>query len=206
MAIMSNTTRPHPKNVPGDFYVEDGCCLYCGMPEVTAPTLFAWDDSGHHCFVARQPTTPEEVGNMLEAMRNSEVECVRYRGQASDIVRRVVEYGQGHLLDLPFPPHLREIVRTHASFDLTADFGNRPTAREVAENLETYLQRISNKPYLEYRFVGVRMNSDVASFAYGWTAGTSPHRSAEPQETKRLPPRPSFASRAVRHESCFEDN
>ncbi len=165
---MSDSIRPHPKNAPGDFYVEDGCCMFCGVPEGTAPELFAWD--GHHCFVARQPATARELENMLEAMRMAEVECIRYRGQAPDIVRSVVEYGQGHLLDVAPPSHLREIIRTHASFDPIAQVVDRPTAKEVAESLETYLHGISNSPYQTYRFVGVQVNSDAASLSYGWAA------------------------------------
>ncbi len=41
---------PFPKNVPGDFYVEDGCCTSCGMPTTEAPELFAYAPDGH-CYV-----------------------------------------------------------------------------------------------------------------------------------------------------------
>jgi hypothetical protein len=30
--------QPHPANVPGDFYVEDGCCTMCEVPFAEAPT------------------------------------------------------------------------------------------------------------------------------------------------------------------------
>ena len=32
--------KPHPANVPGDFYVEDGCCTMCLVPFTEAPELF----------------------------------------------------------------------------------------------------------------------------------------------------------------------
>jgi hypothetical protein len=170
--VMSDTIRPHPKNAPGDFYVEDGCCLYCGVPEVTAPEMFAWD--GDHCFVARQPATPRDFENMLEAMRMADLECVRYRGQAPDIVRSVVEYGQGYLLDVAPPTHLREIVRTYVTFDLTSEFSGQPTVRGVAEKLEAYLRETSDNPRVNYKFVGVRVALGVASLAYGWAEELHP--------------------------------
>jgi hypothetical protein len=169
---MSGTIRPHPKNAPGDFYVEDGCCLYCGVPDAIAPGMFAWDDN--HCFVARQPTTPGDLENMLEAMREADLECIRYRGQAPDIVRSVVEYGQGYLLDLPPPPYLRVVVRTHVTFDLTSEFSGQPTAMGIAENLEAYLREVSINPHASYKIVGVRVNSGVASLAYGWSEDIHP--------------------------------
>ncbi len=34
----------HPKSAPGDFYVEKGQCLACGVPQVVAPDLVGWAD------------------------------------------------------------------------------------------------------------------------------------------------------------------
>jgi hypothetical protein len=167
---MSDPIRPHPKNAPGDFYVEDGCCMSCGVADATAPELFAWDDN--HCFVARQPVTAREFENMLEAMRVAEVECVRYRGQAPDIVRSVVEYGQGHLLDVAPPSHLREVVRSHVTFDLTSEFSGQPTVQGVAENLESFLRE--TYPRMNSKIVGVRMASGVVSLACGWAEDLHP--------------------------------
>ena len=53
---------PHPANVPGPFYVEDGCCISCGRLEDVAPDLLAWleDEDVPHCYVQRQPETDED--------------------------------------------------------------------------------------------------------------------------------------------------
>src|SRR5262249_35562240 len=75
--------RAHPRNVPGDFYVEDGCCTLCDMPRTEAPDLFAIcdDPAGYqHCFVAKQPETPQELERMLGAIECAELDCIRYRG------------------------------------------------------------------------------------------------------------------------------
>ena len=76
--------RPHPKNVPGPFYVEDGCCLACGVWEIDAAPHFAWEDEPvPHCFVSRQPETDAEARNMAEAISKQEVDCIRFRGPNS---------------------------------------------------------------------------------------------------------------------------
>jgi hypothetical protein len=70
---------PHPANVPGPFYVENGCCMSCAVPESVAPELFGWLEDEPHCYVKRQPESPEEMAQMLEAMCSSEADCIRAR-------------------------------------------------------------------------------------------------------------------------------
>jgi hypothetical protein len=72
---------PNPKNVPGDFYVEDGCCTLCGVPVGTAPDLFSQDDE--QCWVSRQPASENDFAIMLKVLRTQELGCVRYRGNDS---------------------------------------------------------------------------------------------------------------------------
>lgn len=76
---MTKTSGPHPANVPGSFYVEDGCCLSCGVWETEAPGLLAWLDDSElpHCHVARQPETDAEFRQMMAAMQVNEVDCIR---------------------------------------------------------------------------------------------------------------------------------
>jgi hypothetical protein len=90
--------RPHPANVPGDFYVEDGCCMTCEVPLRWAPDLFAWcfDSEGSpHCFVKKQPETSDEEDRMFEAVRHAEAGCIRYCGRNRAIQQRLVEAGEG---------------------------------------------------------------------------------------------------------------
>lgn len=62
--------KPLPANVPGDFYVKDGCYT-CQVPLVNALALFA-DTKGRrgylHFFVKRQRRSPSEVDAMLSAV------------------------------------------------------------------------------------------------------------------------------------------
>src|SRR5688572_8197390 len=85
--------EPHPQNVPGPFYVENGCCLSCGMPSEIAPDMFEWEEGDTHCFVSRQPCDPKQLDRMMHAMWSSETMCIRYRGTDPVISRRIAEFG-----------------------------------------------------------------------------------------------------------------
>lgn len=91
----------HPLNAPGDFYVEDGCCLSCDVPVETAPELFAYADG--HCHVKKQPSTPAELFRMIRTLREQEIGCIRFAGEEPALLRRIVEAGQGHDCDEPLP-------------------------------------------------------------------------------------------------------
>jgi hypothetical protein len=74
-------------NVVGDFYVEDGCCTWCGVPG-SAPDLFETDHERHEqCFVKKQPTTPGEIEAMVAVVEGQELGCIRYAGRDRKILR-----------------------------------------------------------------------------------------------------------------------
>ena len=103
----SSPRPPHPANVPGPFYVEDGCCITCGVWEDIAPDLLAWTpdgDSNPHCIVARQPETDAEFGRMLRAMDAAEVACIRVRACRPDWAGRLRKAGLGDQIDPPDEP------------------------------------------------------------------------------------------------------
>jgi hypothetical protein len=94
--------KAHPANVPGDFYVEDGCCTMCEVPFAEAPDLFGacQDPQGYtHCFVKRQPRTPNEVDQMVSAIRCAELQCIRYRGTDKVLHDRLVAAGERAVCD-----------------------------------------------------------------------------------------------------------
>ena len=106
-AASSDRRPPHPANVPGAFYVEDGCCITCGVWEDIAPDLLAWTpdgDSNPHCFVARQPETDAEFGRMLQAMEVADLDCIRVRACRPDWASRLREAGLGDQIDPPDEP------------------------------------------------------------------------------------------------------
>jgi len=94
--------KPHSANVPGDFYVEDGCCTMCEVPFVEAPELFGkcQDPDGYqHCFVKRQPVTLDEVTNMMDTIRCAEFMCIRYRGSDRRIQLELINAEVGVVCD-----------------------------------------------------------------------------------------------------------
>jgi hypothetical protein len=102
--------KPHPLNAPGDFYVGDGCCTMCGVPFCIAPELFGTLESSQgleHCFVRQQPQTPDQVGDMIQAMAAAETRCIRYKGDDYSIQSALVLDGQADLCDI-LPVDLRE--------------------------------------------------------------------------------------------------
>jgi hypothetical protein len=104
--------KAHPANVPGDFYVEDGCCTMCLVPFSEAPELFGErkDPKGYsHCFVKRQPETQTELTKMLNAIRCAELMCIRYRGADRRIQLQLVEAETGVVCD-KLPPDLQQRV------------------------------------------------------------------------------------------------
>ena len=85
-----NARTPHPANVPGDFYVEDGCCTSCGVMHTEGADLLGWaaDD---HCHVRKQPETPAELSRMFDAIAVAEMDCIRYKGSNRVIQIRLVD-------------------------------------------------------------------------------------------------------------------
>ena len=89
---------PFPENVQGDFYVEDGCCTSCGMPTTEAPDLFAYAPGGH-CFVKKQPSTPRETYQMINALAVQDLGCIRYKGKNRVIQIRLIGVNEGDQCD-----------------------------------------------------------------------------------------------------------
>jgi hypothetical protein len=80
---------PHPKSAPGDFYIEKGQCLACGVPHVVAPDLVGWtDEKVQHCFWKKQPETPAELERAIAVLEAQELECHRYAGTDPAILDR----------------------------------------------------------------------------------------------------------------------
>jgi hypothetical protein len=108
----SRKPKPYPANVPGDFYVEDGCCTMCKVPLTFAPDLFgvAHDPAGYeHCYVRRQPETAAEFDQMMSTIQCADLGCIRYRGEDRLIQLRLVEIGEGDQCD-KLPSDLRQEV------------------------------------------------------------------------------------------------
>lgn len=101
---MLNAMKPHAQNVPGDYYVEDGCCITCGVPLDIAPEFlrFCGEAGGNsHCYVHCQPKTAGEHALMATAMKAADVGCIRYRGSDALVRRRLGDMGLQDQIDEP---------------------------------------------------------------------------------------------------------
>lgn len=114
----------------GDFYVESGCCLSCGIPEDIAPEVFQTGED--HCFVKRQPCSRSELDRTIRAMWSSEVDCIRYRGNDAEILDRLA---RAHMIgQADHPPQLDETpaLRDRVSFEIRLGDGLPTSASQVA--------------------------------------------------------------------------
>lgn len=98
---------PHPKNVKGDFYVEDGCCTACDLPREKAPDLFKYEDM--HCYVCRQPSNDVEVLKILAAMEIQDLDCIQYKGKDKEIIRSLKQRNLGSCISSNFQVFLAKI-------------------------------------------------------------------------------------------------
>lgn len=77
------------KNAPGAWYTT-GACLACGLPEATAPMVFApLGDENWQTWFVRQPATAAEAELACRAAVGCCVADVRYGGRNRAIIRRL---------------------------------------------------------------------------------------------------------------------
>ncbi len=101
----------YSKNVPGDFYVETGCCITCGVPMAEAPEFFEMDDD--QCYIVRQPASEAETIRLVDAVGTQEVGCIRYAGDDRKVMERMRDKGDIDCCDSPLA---QDIIRTIATF------------------------------------------------------------------------------------------
>jgi hypothetical protein len=154
------THKRHRLNVVGPFYVEDGCCTRCGVPDVTAPELFGEVDDS--CFVKRQPQTASEIDRMLRAMITSEVGCIRYAGGDAAVIRRLAESGEGALADVPPPLDIVPVKRDHVGLCGGAQLTPEALAAAFVAHLQT-------QPMPErFKTQVVQIGADRCELAVAW--------------------------------------
>ena len=116
------------------FYVEPDCCLLCGVPEDISPELFRTGEKS--CYFLKQPCSPQEIHNALEAMGSSEVDCIRYGGSDVPILKRIGEAGMASLADDPRAAAFPRVIRDRVSFSIPGS----PRASELASSLRAHVR------------------------------------------------------------------
>ena len=96
-------TDTHPKNAPGGFYVVNHECMTCGYPHVLAPDLMAWEMNSEgregHCYFGKQPETPQEIEQAVNAVNGSCCGALRYCGSDPEIIRKLKDAGCKEAID-----------------------------------------------------------------------------------------------------------
>lgn len=140
------SASPYYKNVAGDFYVEDGCCTACGVPAIEAPGMFAWDTDADclHCYVCKQPSTPAEVTQTLNAIAAAELRCIRYRGTDPTVFERLGAMGEPEVCDFPPLQGIPVIFRNHVTFD--CDRRERPSLKQIVAEFQSWATKNTQCP------------------------------------------------------------
>ena len=74
----------------GDFYVEETCCMSCGVPQAIAPDLVRWTNEDlQQCHWVKQPQTADELDRAIQIIHAQEIGCHRYSGSDPAILRRL---------------------------------------------------------------------------------------------------------------------
>lgn len=95
-------TKRYKLNAPGDFYVEDGACISCGMPFHESPDLIGEDtsdDIGYHCYFKRQPSNNTEIKDAIHAMEVSCCGALHYSGADEKVIKMIVAAGEDDQID-----------------------------------------------------------------------------------------------------------
>lgn len=129
--------QAHRDNVSGDFYIEDGCCISCGVPENEAPHMFGWRDD--HCYLKQQPTCAQDDYLMIEVMTFAEVDCLRYRGRDSIFLVRMAQAGLLGQADYSAGVAEPMQLRDHVCFEGCNDDALPPLA--IAIDFKSHLLR-----------------------------------------------------------------
>jgi hypothetical protein len=161
---MSDKPKPHPKNVAGDFYVEDGCCTACLVPEVYAPNLMGYDESDAHCFVAKQPTNEDEVYEALKMTWGAELECIRYKGEDPHILKRLAEVGAADSCD---HKHLIQGIKPLFRNHITFHYPQIKSELELADQFKDHILS-QNSKYLRYQVTGTKTDKSGVTFSFSW--------------------------------------
>jgi hypothetical protein len=89
----SCTLPNHPSQVgsaSGDFYLQDGCCTSCGVPQAIAPELVGWkDENSGGCYWIKQPETLDEMDRAIRILHTQELGCHRYSGKEPAILYKL---------------------------------------------------------------------------------------------------------------------
>lgn len=155
-----NLPERFPKNVKGDFYVENQVCIACGAPEAEAPDLIDHSKQDYgHCFFKKQPQTSDELDRAINAMHVSCIAGIRYAGKDENILMRLYELGLEKDCDYMPSEIYKYGIRNKVTFQYDGSIEElyNYLIKEIhspTENIETDIFdfRTNNKDFFEFIF------------------------------------------------------
>ena len=76
---MADKNNKHAENIAGPFYV-DLQCIDCDLCRQSAPNNFQRQEDRGYSYIFKQPATPEETAQCVEAMEGCPVEAIGQDG------------------------------------------------------------------------------------------------------------------------------
>lgn len=103
---MSRCDKSCAQAAAGSFYTIPGHCITCGAPHVAAPHLVDWHEEEEskgveHCLIRRQPVTAPDLESMIQAMGDTCISNIRYRGRNVEILKLLESRGLRSQCDFP---------------------------------------------------------------------------------------------------------
>jgi hypothetical protein len=73
----------------GDFYLQQGCCMSCGVPQAVAPALVGWvdDQNSTDWYWIRQLRNSDELRQAIRVIHEQDLDCHRYAGTDRKVIR-----------------------------------------------------------------------------------------------------------------------
>lgn len=160
----SSVPRYH-ENAEGDFYVENNVCTSCGAPEAEAPGLIAHSTTHFgHCYFKRQPQTPGEVAQAINAVAVSCVSGLRYAGNDKQVLKELHQIGAAADCDQEFNHKHKVVTWDKVSFSFSG------TLSEVCKLVTA--AALSEYPHQDNKILGLTTNAiDSFEFIHRWTDG-----------------------------------
>lgn len=101
---------------------------------------------------------------MIKAVCGSEVECIRYKGDDREILRRLAEAGESDLCDQPqLVRNIKPLRRNHVAFELAGV----ESETALAHLFRRYVLSQSVE-YVRYKVTAVATNQHGATFEFCW--------------------------------------
>ena len=98
MPVTKINENAEAKSALGDFYVQDTCCMSCGVPQAIAPDLVGWTNQNlTRCYWLKQPQTADELDRAIKIIHTQELGCHRYSGKDPAILQRLPAEDCDHL-------------------------------------------------------------------------------------------------------------